>query len=124
MTNKAKILYVDDEEMNVEVFDLTFSPKFNILSATSGIEGLEIIKQNTDIQFVISDMKMPGMNGLEFIHEIKKYSASLPCIILSGYQQTQEIEHAIKDGSILRYLLKPFKKAEIETIIYNSIQPI
>lgn len=121
MMNKSKILYVDDEELNVQVFELTFSPKFNIFSATSAKEGLELIKQNEDIQFVISDMKMPEMNGLEFIYEIRKYRETLPCIILSGYQQSQEIVKAIKDGIILGYLLKPFNKSEIESIIYNNI---
>lgn len=117
MTNKAKILYVDDEMLNVQVFQITFSQKYNVIKAISGAEGLEMIKKNPDIQFVVSDMRMPGMNGLEFIKEVKKINNAVSCMILSGYQETREIMDALKNEIIVEYMMKPFNKTEIEQLI-------
>ena len=117
MENGIKILYVDDEIINTEVFDATFSENFQILTAYSGMEGLDLIHGNPDIRFIITDMKMPRMNGLEFIQEVKKLNKDLPCMLLSGYQLTPEINRAIKDGIIVSYMVKPFDKTGIEKLI-------
>ena len=117
MENKTKILYVDDEEINTQVFEITFSHKFEVLIAESSETGLKLIQNNPDIKFVVSDMKMPKMNGMEFIWEIKKTNKELPCMLLSGYQQTQEIFDAIKNNIIVAYQLKPFNRSEIEKLI-------
>ena len=121
ISTKYKILYVDDEEINVQVFMITFSSRFQVLTACNGMEGLEILNKNPDIKFVISDMKMPVMNGLEFIKEIKKIKNKLPCMLLSGYQQTEEIYEAITNGLIVDYMIKPFSKSKIERLIASQI---
>ena len=84
MNDKPKILYVDDEELNITVFRLTFSKVFEVLTADSGDKGMEIFSSDPDIKFVISDMRMPAMNGLEFIRKIRNVCAHTPCSILSG----------------------------------------
>lgn len=121
MNRKPKILYVDDEEINTKVFQLTFSKYFEVLTADSGMKGMEIINKDPDIKFVISDMRMPVMNGLEFIREIKNVSKNIPCSILSGYQQSTEILNAIENGEIVDYLMKPFNKGAVEQLIHKHI---
>ncbi len=117
MNEKPKILYVDDEAMNTLVFQLTFSEYFEVLTAESGITGMEIFSNEPDIKFVITDMKMPVMNGLEFIRKIKTVSKHIPCSILSGYQQSPEILNALNNGEIVDYMMKPFNRAAIEQLI-------
>lgn len=121
MREIEKILYVDDEIMNVKVFQIAFSEEFNVITAFNGNEGLELLEKNPDVKFVITDMRMPGMNGLEFIREIKKINKSLPCMILSGYQQNNEIIDALDEGVIIEYMMKPLNKARIEKIILENI---
>ncbi|HPV57322.1 MAG TPA: response regulator, partial [Tenuifilaceae bacterium] len=65
-----KILYVDDEQINLELFKINFRNDFDIRIANSALKGLEIL-QEEEIDVVISDLKMPHMNGLEFIEKIK-----------------------------------------------------
>jgi len=67
MNEHHTILYVDDEPINLELFEMNFQKRFNVLKALSGAEGLKILESKADISFVVSDMKMPGMSGLEFI---------------------------------------------------------
>ena len=121
MTEKPKILYVDDERINTVVFQLTFSKCFEVLIADSGMKGIETFQNEPDIKFVISDMKMPLMNGLEFIRKIKSIGRHIPCTILSGYQLTQEIIDAINSGEIVDYMMKPFDKTALEHLINKHI---
>lgn len=121
MNNKPKILYVDDEEMNITVFQLTFSKVFEVLTAESGAKGMEILNSDPEIKFVISDMRMPAMNGLEFIRKIKNVCAHIPCSILSGYQESPEILEALNNGEIVDYLLKPFNKGAIEQLVLKHV---
>lgn len=121
MNDKPKILYVDDEVINTQLFRIAFSKTFHILIADSGMEGLEILRKNPDTKFVISDMKMPIMNGLEFIYEIKRINSQLPCMLLSGYHKTPEIIEALNNGSIVAYMTKPFNKPKIEDLIEEHL---
>lgn len=121
MSNKPKILYVDDEEINITVFQLTFSKYFEVLTADSGGKGVEIFSTDPDIKFVISDMKMPEMNGLEFIRKIKTVRKHTPCSILSGYQQSPEILKALNKGEIVDYMMKPFNRGAIEKLVKKHI---
>lgn len=121
MKNKPKILYVDDEKMNITVFQLTFSKVFEVLTADSGAKGMEIFTTEPDIKFVISDMRMPEMDGLEFIRNIKNVSENIPCSILSGHQQCPEILTALDNGEIVDYWLKPFDKKAIEHLVLKYV---
>lgn len=122
MEEKTTILYVDDEVINLQLFEINFRRKFHVLTAQSGTEGLEILESNPSISIVISDMQMPEMNGIEFI---RKASESYPLIsffILTGYDITNEIEDALKEELIYKYFNKPFNIREIESSIEMAIQ--
>jgi CheY-like chemotaxis protein len=66
-----KILYVDDEHINLELFKINFRNDYQVLTADSAQKGLELISSDA-VNVVISDLKMPGMNGIEFIERIKQ----------------------------------------------------
>jgi len=121
MSEKVKILYVDDEPINLEVFHMLFMKKFNVLIAKSGREGLNLIKQENDINLVISDMKMPVMNGLEFINLARAQDPNVIFYILTGFDITEEIERALQQNIIAKYFCKPFDADEIERAIKNSL---
>ena len=70
--NKKKILYVDDEQLNLTLFDINFKKKYNVTTAISGKQALEYLENNADTDIVISDMKMPQMTGIEFISIAKE----------------------------------------------------
>jgi len=100
------ILYVDDEEINLDLFKINFSKVYTVITSTSALEALEIIK-NKPVDVLISDYKMAQMNGVELITQVKLFNSKIPCVLASGYNQDML---NIPPKSIDAYLVKPFKK--------------
>jgi len=117
MSEKIQIIYVDDEEVNVMLFQINFSVKYKVYTGSSGFDGLELLAKYPDIKTIISDMKMPEMNGIAFIKEAKKMYPDKNYYILTGFEITDEINEALKSGLIQKYFRKPFNLKEIEAAI-------
>lgn len=120
MKNNNIILYVDDEDINLMLFDMNFKMKFNIITALSAKQGLKILEEYPDISVVISDMRMPEVNGIEFIQKAKDQFPHIKFYILTGYDINKDISNALHSGLIHAYFKKPFDVNEIETTI-NSV---
>lgn len=118
---KINLLYVDDEPINLELFRLTFKLHFNVIMAESGVVGLEKMDSHPEINIVISDMKMPGMDGLEFISTAKTKYDKIPYFILTGYEITDEISDALKNKMINKYFQKPFDKNQLLEEIESAL---
>ncbi len=69
--SKPKILYVDDDSINLLLFEANLEKKYTVLTANSVQSGLDILSNNPDIKVLMSDLKLPVMNGLEFIKQGK-----------------------------------------------------
>lgn len=121
MRGEASILYVDDEPINIMLFELNFKRNYNVITAISGHEGLEKLHANTSIKAVISDMKMPNMDGIEFISKAKSEFPSISYFILTGYDVNDVILNAIKSNLIVKYFRKPFNTNEIESSIKEVV---
>ncbi|MCU4173647.1 response regulator [Carboxylicivirga sp. N1Y90] len=121
MNNKAKILYVDDEAINLTLFEINFKQHYDVYTAENGSKGLEILKENPDTLIIVSDMKMPGMNGIEFIKKAKEQFPNKKYFILTGFEINDEITHAIESGLIIKYFRKPFNIKDIQSSIDSAI---
>lgn len=119
---KSKILYVDDEPINLMLFQINFETTYEVFTANNAFEGLDILDKELDILVIISDMKMPGMNGIEFIKKAKEKYPNKKFYILTGYEMTDEIKEALESGLILNYFSKPFRLQEIELAIIEAIK--
>jgi len=122
MPELKKILYVDDEVMNLFLFENLLAQNFEIVTTKSPEKGLEILETDDSFDLIISDMKMPGMNGLEFIKKAQEFYKTCPYNILSGYHKIPEIEEALESGLICSYLQKPFEVEEITASINKDIE--
>jgi len=121
MSMKPTILYVDDEPINLKLFEINFKKEYEVLTALDAYKGLEKLEQVDDITAVVSDMKMPLMNGIEFITKAKEKYDSKKFFMLSGFEPTPEIEKAIESGLILKYFRKPFDIDEIRSALEEAI---
>lgn len=117
---KHRILYVDDEPDNLVVFKSTFRRYYEIHTAHSGIEGLEILKQ-IPISVIITDQRMPEMTGMQFLSRIPEEPENMR-MILTGFSDIQAIIDAINSGNVFRYVSKPWDKNELKDIIDMAIQ--
>lgn len=107
------ILYVDDEVINLQLFKYHFKSEFNIETAINGEEGLEVLDAVPEIVSVISDFRMPKMDGLEFIKKAKVKYPSINFYILTGYDITNEMQEALENKVINKYFQKPFDRNEV-----------
>ena len=113
----STVLYVDDEPINCSMFELNFKKYYHVLLAESGMEALDVLNENKQVDVIVSDMKMPGMDGLEFIQKVKETNKGLPCFILTGYDLTQDLMEAIKNGIVVKYFQKPMNNTLLRTEI-------
>jgi response regulator RpfG family c-di-GMP phosphodiesterase len=121
MADTPKILYVDDEEINVFLFKHNFSENYDILTANSGMEGLDLLETHVDIQFVISDMNMPEMSGMEFISKAKALYPNKNYYILAGYDFNEDIQEALDQKLIKKYFKKPLDPEALITELSESL---
>jgi two-component system response regulator (stage 0 sporulation protein F) len=117
MNEKTTLLYVDDEPINLRLFTINFQNKFKVITTDSGSDGLAKLNLHPEIAVVISDMKMPGMNGIEFVKAAKKDFPDVSYFILTGFDITEELAEALKEGLINKYFRKPFNMKEVEASI-------
>jgi CheY-like chemotaxis protein len=120
MDKSKKILYIDDDQINVELFEINFSEKYDVVCGASGNEGLNLLEETTDIKIIITDMKMPGMSGIDFIKKAREKFSDKIFFLLTGYNITSDIQNALDAGLIQQCFCKPFNKSEIETSIEKA----
>lgn len=115
------ILVVDDEKNIISALKrLLRNENYSILSAGSGAEGLEILKTGK-VNLVISDQRMPGMNGTEFLSRVMHQNPDIIRIILSGYTEIDSITEAINKGHIYKFLLKPWNDTSLVLEIRQAL---
>ncbi len=118
MNKGITILYVDDEDINLFLFERSFNAYYNIITAISAAEGLKALDNHgDDIIVVVSDLKMPGMDGIEFIRLAKEKFNSIYYFLLTGFDYSPEIDAALKTKLIDRFFTKPFDVTAIREAV-------
>jgi len=115
------ILYVDDEDSNLRVFDSLFSRYYNVFTANSGKMAIKLLHQY-DIQLIITDQKMPEMTGTDLLEQTLGDFPDVIRIILTGFADIQAIIKAINKCSIYKYVTKPYENSEIKEIIDKGLE--
>ncbi len=118
---KHPILFVDDEEDNLIVFNSAFRRDYNVHLASSGEEGIEVMKKHK-IQLVITDQRMPGMTGIQFLEKIIPDYPDCIRMILTGFSDIEAIIQAINTGRVYRYITKPWDKQELKINIDRGLE--
>lgn len=120
--NNINILFVDDEKFTLHSLDrLLRKESYNTFFAESGDEALEMITQN-DIHIIVSDMKMPQMDGLTLLRKIKESNPEIIRLVLSAYTQTVQLLPCINSGEIFRFITKPLEKIELKVALTDAIE--
>lgn len=123
MEDAVKIIFVDDEENILKAIRrVLIDENFNILTAGSGAEGLEVIKANRDVGVIVSDQRMPGLSGTDFLERARKIVPQALRIVLTGYADVTAAVDAINKGGAYRYIAKPWKDDELIQILRDAAQ--
>src|ERR1700754_5234555 len=117
MSEKIKILYVDDEPDNLVGFKASLRLDYQILTAVNIPQAINCLNNNPEIQIIFCDQRMPDKTGVEFFEEIR-ISHPLPVrILLTAYADVESIIGAINKGNIFRYIQKPWVEGELISAI-------
>jgi response regulator RpfG family c-di-GMP phosphodiesterase len=119
--NKITILYVDDEENNLFSFKATFRIKYNVFTALSGAEALRVLADSR-VHIIITDQRMPGMTGVEFLEKVLEKYPDPMRILLTGYADMGAVVDAVNKGKIFHYLAKPWNEEELDMTINRAYQ--
>lgn len=118
---KIKVLYIDDEVINLQAFKATFRRQFDIYLAKSADEGTEVLKNNP-IEVVIADQRMPNKTGVDFFESILDIHPNPIRILLTAYSDINAIIDAINKGQVYRYVTKPWSEYDLKLTIENAYQ--
>jgi two-component system NtrC family response regulator len=114
------ILIVDDERNYLLVLEALLSEEgYQVITAEDARKGLELLQEN-DLDVVITDMKMPGMDGMEFMERIRLRQPDLPVIMMTAFGSVEKAVEAMRKGAF-DYILKPFKNEELKLTISKAI---
>lgn len=117
---KANILVVDDEAIVLKSCERTLSPEgFNVLTAERAKDALELLKKDS-IDLVITDLKMPEMDGVEFIRHIREIKPDIGVVVITGYPSQESLKETLS-LKILDYLPKPFSPALLLDVTMRAI---
>ncbi len=118
----ARVLFVDDEPNVLDGIRRQLRKKVDIKTATSGCEGLQIIQDEPPFAVVVADMRMPHMNGAEFLKKVRDISPDSVRIILSGQAELETTIEAVNNGHIFRFLTKPCPAEELSVALDTAIE--
>jgi|GEM_PF-681951 len=118
---KYNVLYLDDEESNLRIFRAAFKHHYKIFTAKSGLEGIEVLKQE-EIHLIITDQRMPKMTGVEFLENIIPNYPDPIRIIITGFADIEDIVRALNKCGIHRYIVKPWNREELKLTIDKALE--
>ncbi|MCC6599357.1 MAG: response regulator [Crocinitomicaceae bacterium] len=119
INEKPRVLYLDDDQMNLDAFRANFRDSFTVFTSTTPVDAYHLIEAEK-IQIAIADHNMPSMSGVEFLESI---SSDFPCvqrILLTGHTELVPLVEAVNKGKVFRILTKPFNMKEISGMISEA----
>jgi two-component system NtrC family sensor kinase len=120
MDKPVRILCVDDERHILQTLGrFCRNEGHGMASAASAAEGLEILVREA-VDVIISDFRMPGVNGLDFLREVSRKWPLSGRILLSGYADIPAVNQAVKDGEVDAFIPKPWNRDELRTAIRTA----
>jgi response regulator RpfG family c-di-GMP phosphodiesterase len=104
---KPRILYVDDDPGILEAYKVRLSDRFELTTAPGGSQALETIRAEGPFEVILADMRMPGMDGVQLLREVREIDPDSVRIILTGNADLTSAIQAVNEGNIFRFLTKP-----------------
>lgn len=115
-----KILLVDDEPNVLKALSRLLK-QYHLTTADSGEEALLLAKKQS-FNLVISDYRMPGMNGVDFLILLKRMQPDAIRMVLTGYADLEGAQHAINEAEVFRFINKPWSNLEIVSAVENALE--
>lgn len=120
-SHRPRILIVDDEEAILETMTFTFEDEYDVLVAQNADRALELLAENDPVAVVISDQRMPGTTGVEFLSQVYERYPATTRIILTGFADMDATIKAINDGHVYAYVTKPWEPVDLKQVVRRGV---
>jgi DNA-binding NtrC family response regulator len=115
-----RILIVEDEAKMRRLIEMNLGQAGYAISAAADAESALTLLREEPVDLVVTDLRLPGMNGLEFLHAVKRTNAALPVIVMTAYGTVETAVEAMKAGAS-DYVLKPFSLEELKLLVQKEL---
>ena len=116
------VLLVDDEFEVLAVLEALLDEDWDVKTAQSGTEALEVLRSDTEIQLVITDQRMPGMTGVDLLQAVSSSHPDLYRMVLTAYSDVEPIVGAINQGKVDQFILKPWDPESLRRLVAEGLQ--
>jgi response regulator RpfG family c-di-GMP phosphodiesterase len=117
-----KILFVDDEPAVLDGYRRTLYREFQVETASSGEDALKLIASDGPFAVIVSDMRMPGMDGVRLLSQVRQASPDTVRVVLTGYADFQSAMDAVNDGAVFRFLTKPCETLTLKKALTGCLE--
>lgn len=115
------VLYVDDEVINLRIFNMAFKRSYNVFTAESGEDAINILRSE-EIHLIITDQRMPGMSGTELLQNTIDEFPDIIRIILTGFADIEAIVQAVNKCKIYKYITKPYDQGDMKLTLDKALE--
>ena len=120
--HQRSILVVDDEPMILKSMSRGLrNEPYNVFTASGGQEGLQVL-EGREVDLVMSDYNMPGMNGIDFLQTVKSNHPMTITIMLTGHKEIDVAMRAINEAGIYKFILKPWDDTDLKVTLRRSLE--
>ena len=116
------IVYVDDEPLNLRVFEANFRNRFRVVTCDSGLKALELLQSLGEVAILVSDQRMPGMSGVELLEKAREQSPDTQRMLITAYSDMQAVMDAVNRGQVSRYFVKPWIKEDLLAALDDAMR--
>ncbi len=120
--SKLRLMVVDDELHNLDLLYRTFRREFQVYKASSGVEALQVLDEVGEMAIIISDQRMPGMNGTELLSKTVAQYPDTIRIVLTGYTDVEDLVEAINSGKVFKYITKPWDSDQLKMTVQQAAE--
>ncbi|HEY5898813.1 MAG TPA: response regulator, partial [Burkholderiales bacterium] len=115
-TVRPRVLCVDDEPHVLRALVWLLGGRFDVCTATSAVDALSLVQKN-DYDVVISDQRMPGITGVEFLRDVRRHAPRAMRILLTGYSDLDAMERSANESEVFRFIAKPWSVQELVAVV-------
>jgi CheY-like chemotaxis protein len=119
---RSRLLIVDDEDAILETMTYTFEDEYEVITASDPRRALELLDEHAPVSTVITDQRMPGMTGVEFLTRVYEMHPTTTRIILTGFADMEAILRAINDGHVYAYISKPWEPDQLKQVVRRAVE--
>jgi DNA-binding NtrC family response regulator len=110
-TQRPRILVVDDDQSILDALVRQLRSRFDVTTATGGKEAMRLVVSDNPYEVVVSDLRMPEMDGVTLLYLVRQVAPGTVRVLLSGQADVESVSLAVNDGNIFRFLIKPCPSA-------------